>query len=92
LNHLKQIGKSWYARIVVPARQAIGTREYTIALGTRDVAVTKRTTHAYVAKVMAEFQAADAHRELPPEAANYIQNAARVARDAVASGIAPGGR
>lgn len=89
MQYLKQIGRSWYVRVVVPARlrEAIGKREYTVALKTRDVTTAKRLSHAHVARIMAELQAAEAHREFPKESAEHILQVAREARAAVTRGL-----
>ena len=89
MQYLKQIGRSWYVRVVVPARlrAAIGKREYTVALKTRDVTTAKRLSHQHVARIVAELQAAEAHRTFPADSAEHILQVAREARAAVSKGL-----
>lgn len=67
MNHLKQWGRSWYVRVVIPQRlrAAIGKREYNVALGTRDPVEARRKSYAVLAKIDAELRAAEGHAESP---------------------------
>jgi integrase len=88
MDHLKQRGHSWYVRVVVPERlrAAVGKREYTVALGTRDKALARSRSHAVLAKINAELKAAEEHREFPLGSPERLLEIAAEQRAAVADG------
>src|SRR6185437_14930626 len=89
MDHLIRRGHSWYVRVAVPQRlrEAIGKREFLIALRTRDLATARRLSHAQLAAITAQLQAAEAHRTFPKDSAEYILQAAKDARAAVINGV-----
>lgn len=88
MNHLKQRGHSWYVRVVVPERlrAALGKREYTVALGTRDLLTARRRSHEALARIMEELKAAEERREFPPGSPERLLEVAAEARAAVVNG------
>lgn len=89
MDHLIRRGHSWYVRVAVPQRlrEAIGKREFLIALKTRDLSTARRLSHSHLAAITAQLQAAEAHRTFPKDSAEYILQAAREARAAVVKGV-----
>ena len=47
MNYLVQKNRAWYVRVQVPPRlrEAVGRREYWVALKTRDITAAKRLAH-----------------------------------------------
>lgn len=65
----------------------MGREEIVRTLGTRDLGVAKRKLHAVLADIQRDIAAAEANRLLPPDSAEYVLEAAREARAAVAKGL-----
>ena len=81
-------GLSYYVRVVVPAplRAVIGKREFVVALGTRDLGTAKRAAHGHLTSIHAQLQAAKLHQEYPQSTPEFIQQAARQARESILRG------
>lgn len=90
MRHLKRRRQGWYARVTIPLslRAAYGGKsEIVRTLATRDLGVAKRKAHAVLAEIHRGFAVAETRRELPPESAEYVLQAAREAREAVDKGL-----
>ena len=70
----------------------MGREEIVRTLQTHDIAVAKRKLHAVLADIQREIAAAEANRELPPESAEYVLQAALDARAHVDKGFMTQGR
>jgi integrase len=65
----------------------MGRDEIVRTLGTRDLTLAKRKLHAVLADIQRDIATAEANRELSPESAEYVLEAAREARAQVDKGL-----
>jgi integrase len=65
----------------------MGRDEIVRTLGTRDLTLAKRKLHAVLADIQRDIATAEANRELSPESAEYVLEAAREARARVDKGL-----
>src|SRR6516164_5439820 len=89
MRYLKRGRQTWFARVTIPQhlRAAMGRDEIVRTLGTRDLTLAKRKLHAVLADIQRDIATAEANRELSPESAEYVLEAAREARARVDKGL-----
>jgi integrase len=89
MRYLKRRRQTWFARVTVPQhlRATMGRDEIVRTLRTRDLALAKRKLHAVLADIQRDIATAEANRELSPESAEYVLEAAREARARVDKGL-----
>jgi integrase len=87
-QHLKQRGRTWYARLAVPLKlqSVIGKTDLVKSLKTRDLREANQKKHVVLAELQRELTQAELSTVLPKDSAGYIMEVAKGQRKAVQEG------
>jgi integrase len=87
-QHLKQRGRTWYARLTVPLKlqSVLGKTDIVRSLKTRDLREANRKKHAVLAELQRELTQAELSTMLPKDSAGYIIEVAKGQRRALQEG------
>jgi integrase len=88
-EHLQRRRDTWYVRLAVPPdlQAIIGRRELIRTTRAHDLSAANRAKHDILTDLQGELNAARLNLTLPKESSDYVQAAAREAREAVKRGL-----